>query len=150
MLEYSKRYFLPLLLITAFISCNKDEKTTIEILAAHPWKLSAGTISPGVVNPANGSVITDLLAVLGSCFSDNIYSFTLDGKYVEDEGPTKCDPTDPQTTANNLNLSADGKSFTVDGLVYTFEEISENRVVYTFNANVNNTVQIVRFTLVKK
>lgn len=131
-------------------ACKKDEKTTIEILASHPWKLSAATINPGLVNPANGSVISDLLAILGTCLSDNTYSFTSDGKYVEDEGPTKCDPTDPQTNSGDLNLSADGKTATVDGVVFTFEEISEDKVVYTFNANVNNTAQIVRFTLVKK
>ena len=133
-------------LITA---CSKDEKTTIEILTAHPWKISAATISPGITNPANGSVITDLLALVGSCLADNVYSFTVDSKYV-DEGPTKCDPSDPQLETGTLSLSTDNKTFTADGTVYTFEAVEENKLVYTFSASVNGITQTVKFTMVPK
>lgn len=139
--------FLSMLL---FVSCSKDEKTTIEILTAHPWKISAAVISPGITNPANGSVITDLLALAGSCLADNVFSFTVDSKYVEDEGPTKCDPSDPQLTTGTLALSADNKTFTVDGTVYTFETVSEDKLVYSFSASVNGIVQTVKFTMVAK
>lgn len=145
-----EKFVILVIALLSVWSCKKDEKTTIEILASHPWKLSAATINPGVVNPANGSVLSDMLAILGTCLSDNVYSFTSDGKFIEDEGPTKCDLTDPQTNSGNLNLSDDGKTATVDGVLFNFEEVSEDKVVYTFNANVNNTAQIVRFTLVKK
>ncbi len=131
-------------------SCNKDEKTTIEILAAHTWKISAATISPGITNPANGSLITDLLGFVGGCLGDNLYSFTLDGKYIDDEGPTKCNPADPQLSTSTLTISADGKTFTADGTVYTFESIAENKIVFTFAATVNGTAQTVKFTLIPK
>jgi len=145
---------LPIVLLVfcfgLFPSCSKDEKTTIEILNAHTWKLSAATISPGVTNPANGSLITDLLGFVGGCLSDNLYSFTLDGKYIEDEGPTKCNPADPQLSTNTLNLSADGKTFNADGTLYTFESVAENKIVFTFAAIVNSTNQSVKFTLIPK
>jgi len=146
-----KHLIIALVSLTCLITaCSKDEKTTIEILNAHTWKLSAATVSPGITNPANGSLITDLLAIVGSCLADNTYSFTLDGKYVEDEGPTKCDPTDPQLSTNTLNLSADGKTFTADGVLYTFETVSENKIVFTFSATVNASNQTVKFTLIPK
>lgn len=138
-----------LLFITA-MSCSKDEKTTIEILNAHPWKLSAAVISPGITNPANGSVITDLLALAGSCLSDNVFSFTLDSKYVEDEGPTKCDPSDPQLTTGTITWSADNKTFTVDGIAYNLQTVSDNKIVYSFSASVNGINQTVKFTLIPK
>jgi len=132
------------------MSCSKDEKTTIEILNAHPWKISSAVISPGITNPANGSIITDLLAFVGSCLADNVYSFTVDSKYVIDEGPTKCNASDPQLKTGNLTLSTDNKSFTVDGNVYTFETVAEDKLVYTFSALVNGIAQTTKLTLVPK
>jgi hypothetical protein len=145
-----RSFFVLFCCIGLTISCGKDEKTTIEILNAHPWRISSATISPGITNPANGSVVTDLLALAGSCLADNVYSFTVDSKYVVDEGPTKCDPSDPQLETGTLSLSTDNKSFTADGTVYTFESVSEDKLVYTFTALVNGVSQTVKFTMVPK
>ncbi|MDZ4709174.1 MAG: hypothetical protein SH818_12315, partial [Saprospiraceae bacterium] len=136
--------------VALLMSCSKDEKTTIEILNAHPWKISSAVISPGITNPANGSVTTDLLALAGSCLADNVYSFTIDSKYIADEGPTKCNPSDPQQTSGTLSLSTDNKSFTANGTVYTFQTVSENKLVYSFSASVNGISQTVTFTMVPK
>jgi Lipocalin-like domain len=44
---------------------------------------------------------------------DNTATFQTDGKFVTDEGATKCDPTDPQTSTATYTLSSDQKVITI-------------------------------------
>jgi hypothetical protein len=73
-------------------ACNKEtndgEDNTINLLTASPWKFSKAT--------AGGF---DVSALIDACIKDNLLIFsssatTKTGKL--NEGPTKCDPADPQ------------------------------------------------------
>jgi hypothetical protein len=83
-------------------SCKKeDEKTTpaktkTELLTSKPWKSTALTINPGL--SIGGTIITDFFAQLPSCSKDDTDKYNAGGTGVNDEGATKCDPTDPQST----------------------------------------------------
>lgn len=75
-------------------SCSKDDDnssstptaTKLQLLTAHGWRLSTFL--------ENGVDMTN--AYFSACELDNIYTFYTDSLYSIDEGPTKCNPNDPQ------------------------------------------------------
>mgnify|MGYP006928173108 CR=1 FL=1 len=118
-----KKYLgIVLMAIVAFSSC-KDDGTTPEpkeeaptnttLLTDAEWEMTEGTIVPSIdVEVVPGTVITvnnywDLLSYVGgggvlTCDKDNRMICSTDSSVVLDEGPTKCDMGDPQTTDGGL------------------------------------------------
>ena len=98
-----KQLFLSLVFILAnafiFSSCKKDDtpapKTNTELLTQSSWKFKGAT--------AGG---TDASGYLTACQKDNIYKFFVPGSGTIDEGPTKCNAGDPQTTLFTWNFAA--------------------------------------------
>lgn len=86
--------FLFLSLTLLFTGCSKDDSddnntpapTRLELLASHGWRLNAFYI--------NGIDVTT--TVFSLCELDNIFTYDSDYTYMIDEGPTKCNPGDPQ------------------------------------------------------
>lgn len=98
-----------LLLALVFVgtSCKKDEeKTTKDYLVAHSWKLISVKV---------GGIST----TLDECDKDDIATFHKDKTLHFDEGPTKCDPTDPQETTGKWSISA---STTPETLTLTYDD----------------------------
>src|SRR3954471_11837852 len=95
-----------------FTACKKEEKTpepepaapapapaltNTQKLAGKNFKATACTVDPGI---NTGSVtITNWYAQMENCSKDDLVNFNTNGTYTFDEGATKCDPTDPQTTS---------------------------------------------------
>lgn len=52
----------------------------------------------GIDQDKNGTVDYDITSTLLPCQLDNTYTFKSDGTGTTDEGATKCNSTDPQTT----------------------------------------------------
>lgn len=107
---------LSLMMLLALASCKKEdpviEKTTKEYLTAHNWKMTAQVIDPGI--NLGGTTITDMFVYLPDCTKDDVTKFESNGSITDDEGATKCDPTDPQTTTDgNWVLSSDNKTVTI-------------------------------------
>ena len=106
--------------LLVFVACNKDDddkttQTKTQLLTSGSWKYESG----GVDVDRNGSVDITLesTGAVPPCLLDNIATFSADGSGVNDEGPTKCDNSLPQTApfnwsfANNetaINLSGTG------------------------------------------
>ena len=83
-----------------FYSCsNKDvtpvPKTKTELLTQSSWKFNNAK--------ANGS---DASGYLQTCQRDNIYTFAASGSGTIDEGPSKCNGSDPQTTPFTWNFAS--------------------------------------------
>ncbi len=100
----------------ALTSCKKEEittKTPTVYLTAGNWKVTGMTINPGI--EVLGVVVTNIYALgVQDCTKDDLITFNTDGKLTEDEGPTKCDPDDPQTTNDGTwTLSGDAKTLTI-------------------------------------
>ena len=76
-------------------ACNKKDTAASKtvLLTSGTWKLTA-VVSD---NDANGTYETDDFATFSPCFTDNILSFSASSIVTQDEGPTKCNPADPQT-----------------------------------------------------
>lgn len=100
--------FLLLLSTTAatFISCKKDvrnndntttPKTKTELLTTGTWKRTALTSSPAYDWYGDGTFATDVLSVMKPCEKDNFDTYYTNGVIETNEGPTKCDLSDPQT-----------------------------------------------------
>lgn len=99
-----KLYLLPIIALVfsfAFISCGDDDdgdpaKSTTEYLTSGTWNVTAMSINPGI-NFGSGT-ITDFYAFMDACEKDDLITFNSNGTITDDEGATKCDPSDPQTS----------------------------------------------------
>lgn len=119
MKNYLKTFaLLSFVLLVTISACKKDEedtatpKTATEYLTAGFWKTTSITINPGV--NFGGTVITDFYAQMLPCSKDDITRFNANGTITDDEGATKCDVNDPQTTTDGTwVLSADNSSITI-------------------------------------
>ncbi len=77
-------------------SCSKDDESTLsklELLTQEPWKLKSVTVVGLGSSPPE------------SFHADDIYTFSADGVYTFDEGPTKEDPSDPQTATGSWEFA---------------------------------------------
>lgn len=123
-----------LLLLAAtmsFTACKKDEKTKTELLTSTTcWSPSKSE----TLDPSTGNWVED---AIDNCSKDDCTTFKSDGTLTFDEGATKCDPTDPQTSSGNWSLSADEKSLilTEAGITFSFTivELNEDRIVLETN-----------------
>jgi len=93
-----------LILIAATItsvSCKKDvgqskQKTKTELLTAASWKKTALTSNPAYDWYGDGNYTTDILSIMKVCQADDFDTYRSDGTGDVDEGPTRCDQSDPQ------------------------------------------------------
>ena len=154
MITKSKTQLASLILIvatTTAVSCKKDagqskQKTKTELLTTGSWKRTGLTANPAYDWYGDGNYATDLLSVMKVCDSDNFDTYKSNGTGDTDEGPTRCDQSDPQAwpfvwefadnetklildyfgeftiqelTTNTLKFSS---SFEKNGVTYTIEE----------------------------
>jgi len=133
-----RTFFIMLLsgLILAGTSCSKDEdeKTNKDLLTGKDWKMTALTVNPAVV--IEGISFSDFYAFLPACTQDDLTKFNSDGTVNFDEGATKCDSGDPQTTYGTWSFNADQTvlSVTADGLTeaYTISELTETSLKFSY------------------
>jgi hypothetical protein len=115
-----------LLLVLFTMGCNKEDatpKSSLELLTNNSqksWKLSEGFI----ILQASSR-----LSILGSrptCETDNLLVLRSNNTYDLTEGATKCNLSDPNEIVKgaNWNISADGKTLSVDRFVFTIFEIN--------------------------
>jgi hypothetical protein len=69
------------------------------------WKLTGSKIKPGVKD-STGALFTDVYARMSPCNRDGFTTFSANGTFIDNEGPTKCDAADPQTTKGTWTLNA--------------------------------------------
>jgi hypothetical protein len=101
MKNFSSLLSFGLILVSISLSnCGKDDDNTptptkTELLTTASWKFSAATV--------NGA---DASGFLQACQKDNIYTFVAAGTGTLDEGLSKCNGADPQTTPFNWNFAS--------------------------------------------
>jgi hypothetical protein len=100
-----------------FSSCKKDSDnpsptnntpapapTKTQLLTANSWKATS-MVSMGF----------DFFPHMSACEKDNFLTIKADGTYIEDEGATKCDPTDPQTSNGLWKFVNNQSAIVLDG-----------------------------------
>ena len=130
-------------------SCNKDDDATpdkAKLLTNGSWKMSAMTVDPPI--DWFGIPVTDVFAKLPTCVTDDFAVFKTNGTVIYDEGASKCEPADPQTSNGTwslntaqtiLTLTNDGETenWTIATLTTTtFKadfKVTEEGVTYTFS-----------------
>lgn len=134
-------------------SCKKDDPVTpdkVGLLTGGSWKLSAMTVDPAI--DWFGTPVTNVFPQLPGCLKDDLTIFKTNGTVNYDEGPSKCDPNDPQTTSGTwtfnpeqtvLSITTDGettswdiKNLTSTTVTADFELIEEG-ITYTFSIAYN-------------
>ena len=130
--------FIVLAFIVFVTGCGKDNtppvvKTKTQLLTQSTWKYKSAT--------ANGA---DASAFIQACQKDNIYTFVSTGTGSADEGPTKCNAMDPQTTAftwsfqsNETLLFISTPLFTGGSTTFNLVSISETELVVSQSININ-------------
>ncbi len=122
--------------ILLFNSCSKDDsdppaaKTKTELLTKATWKFEK----------AEAAIVGDITGNLEACNKDNTITFTATanakGTGVADEGPTKCDPADPQSATfnwtlenNETQLNSDKPLFPGGSGVFNIISLTETNLV---------------------
>jgi hypothetical protein len=85
-----------------FIKCNKDDdpgKTTTDLLVGN-WVMTSDNFSPPIGSPP----VSELFPFYDACFQDDVYVINANGTGEWNEGATKCDPGDPQSSPFNWAL----------------------------------------------
>jgi len=140
-INFSKNTRLVILSFIIFVSCHKDRdsnpaKTKTELLTAGTWKYTAATINPAYDYYGDGTTVTNIFEIMKTCEKDDFETYKANGIWEYREGPTECDPTDPQDfslpwsfTANETKLLVGSDELTILELTattlklrYTFED----------------------------
>jgi len=90
-------------------SCNKNDSpapTNTDYIIKAAWKFDKAT--------SGGA---DVSAFINACYIDNVMTFQGNGNATFDEGATKCNAADPQTTNFNWNFTNNGSTLNVTGNV---------------------------------
>lgn len=78
----------------------------------------------------NSGNYVDNFPSLDDCSKDDLLEFFTNGTYQLSEGPTKCDPSDPQVyQAGSWELTDDESGITLDGIEIVIEQINKNTLV---------------------
>ena len=127
-----------LALIVVLPSCDKDDddppstKTKTELLTTGTWKFSTATSSGA-----------DVSSQIPACIRDNTYTFAVAGTGTLNEGATKCNSADPQTSNFTWNWASNETVLHVSTVLlpggnndFTVVSISETQLVISQVINV--------------
>lgn len=127
-------------------ACKKDNdsdpsggKTKPELLSANAWKLTSSVVNPAYDVNGDGVLVTDAYASMPSCSKDDLYLFKTNGDIVYDEGPSKCDPSNPQSyTDGKWKLLNNDAVLDLDGESYQVTELTTNKLTLKRTWSENN------------
>jgi hypothetical protein len=148
MITVQKNQLASLLILIAAtataVSCKKEsgseskQKTKMELLTSGSWKRTGLTATPAYDWYGDGNYATDLLSVMKVCDSDNFDTYKSNGTGDTDEGPTRCDESDPQAWPFVWEFADNETKLVFDYFAeYTLVELTETTLKFrsTFDKN---------------
>ncbi len=127
-----KNKFLMLTLCgAALMGCEKEaddneQSENTNLLVQQAWKFETA----GIDVDKNGSIDAALPPeTLEPCLTDNSITFSANGNGTVDEGPTKCDAADPQTTSFTWSFAANETMMNISGDVIAGAEGGQFKIV---------------------
>ena len=100
-----------------------------ELICKGKWEIASMPIEPAL-DLGGGLKLKDYTQMLQDCEKDNFYAFKADNTFTLDEGLLKCNPADAQTKPGVWSLSADGRTFTLDGAKAILVLIDDNNLQF--------------------
>ncbi|HET9431464.1 MAG TPA: lipocalin family protein [Chitinophagaceae bacterium] len=134
-----------LLLIFAlgFTSCSKDDdpapKSKTTLLTQKDWVMTK------LEGKVNNEPYLDIFPSLDACFKDDRYVFKTGNTFEFNEGPTKCDPADPQIyETGSWAFTNNETKITIGSDPYSIDQIDENSFIISSSemTTVDTTVYI--------
>lgn len=128
-------------------ACSKDDNTSDdntpqttkkELLTTKPWKYAAWTVRPPVQD-GNGNYISDVYAYKPACEKDDEFVFNANGNVNFNQGATKCDPNQPQTTYGSWAFKNDETELVIGGRVHKINTLNSIEMKVTFEDVVGST-----------
>jgi hypothetical protein len=135
---------LALTSVLFFAACKKEDakpQTKTEILTQKPWVIQKFEERIGT------AAWVDDFPNFDACSKDDLYIFRANNTYEFNEGPTKCNASDPQIFEtgnwifknNETVLSLDGEDFNID-------QLAENSMVISLSESFGGVTYNVRIT----
>ncbi len=125
---------------TTTTTTTTPTKTKTDYLTESSWKLKALTVSPAI--NISGTAITDWYSQLDACDKDDTEKYNTNGSFSLDEGASKCDPNDPQTTTGTWVFNPDQTIMTVTyknvTTSYNISELNATTMKGTYTVKENN------------
>jgi len=125
---------------TTTTTTTTPAKTKTDYLTESSWKLKALTVSPAI--NISGTAITDWFSQLDACDKDDTEKYNTNGSFSVDEGTTKCDPNDPQTTTGTWVFNPDQTILTVTykgtSTSYNISDLNASTFKGTYTVKENN------------
>jgi hypothetical protein len=140
------------LLLVTVVGCSKDDdgdqtpapKTKTELLTKATWKFSDAKV--------NGFSVASFL---DDCETDNTATFVAGGNGTANEGGTKCDSGDPQTSpftwtfqTNETVLFVSTPLFTGGNSTFTIVSLTDTQLVVTQDITVSGQTKNAEITFV--
>ena len=97
-----------------------------------------------------GTQISDFYAQLDNCSKDDLEKYNTNNTVTYDEGPTKCDPTDPQTQTSPWSFNSDETILTVDGESYKILTLTSTQLKMSFSELIDGINYTYTATYAKK
>lgn len=149
----------------AFSACKDDKddatpstpgQTGSTAITGKDWRMTENNITiSGTGTPIDGT--TDSYASMEACEKDNLTRFNEDKTIVEKEGPTKCDPSDPDTTprgtwelmSNNTKLKITPPASGSDPQIYDVTTLTDTKLAFSITSTDDGVTMVVKFAFVK-
>ena len=142
-----------LFFFSAFVSCSKTStiinKSKSELLTQAGWKLTKAELRTGT-----GGAWVDQTGTLAACDLDDLAFFFINGNYEQNEGATKCSPTDPQiietgtwvfvSNETQLQTTATGGGSAQNAVI---DQLDESSFVFTSSSVIGGTTYYYRSTM---
>jgi len=141
-MKSGKLIFAFLSMTIFFTACKKDSdnntpKTNTDLLVQGSWKFDNVTVGG-----------TDVSSLIQGCQKDNTLTFTAGGSGTLDEGATKCNSGDPQSSpftwsfaTNETILHVSATLFTGGSSDFNIVTLNETQLVLSQNINISGTSQ---------
>ncbi len=129
-------YIVSIALLLFSLGCKKDNakqnQSRMDLITTGQWKIIALTLVPGYDIDGDGDIDTDIFQDFDLCEKDDYYIFKSNGIFEVNEGPSKCDASDPQVVSANWSFANQEKEIILDGTPGTIEELSTTRLRMRF------------------
>lgn len=129
-------------LLIALNACKKDDAkpaSKTDLLTSGTWKMTAASTD----QDGDGTFETDEYAGLGTCFTDNIWTFNSNGSVAVDEGATKCDPSDSQVTTGQWQLINNQSTLVLEGDTYTVQQLDASTLILTQSFGTSSSSKVI-------